>query len=158
MEKIIKIKYREYNNPDELTEQERELYNRAVIAADSAYAKYSNFNVGAALLLENGEITSASNQENAAYPSGLCAERTALFYTHSKYPNEAVVAIAIVAKVDGKLVSGVTYPCGACLQVMNESQKRGGKNIKVIMGGSGKIQIVDSVNALMPFAFNNLPK
>ena len=126
-ENIINSKYQVLDSAEELSIPDKELYDAAVNAADKAYAPYSKFHVGSAVRLENGEIISAANQENAAYPSGLCAERSTLFYAHSKYPNTPVVAIAIVAKTDGKLTPTPTYPCGACRQVLHESQIRGGK-------------------------------
>lgn len=156
-DKVITIKYKELSSADELSKNDCKLLETAVQAADGAYAPYSRFHVGAAVLLDNGEIISAANQENAAYPSGLCAERTAIFYAHSKYPAVPILAIAVVAKVDGKLTSTPTYPCGACRQVLNESQTRGGKPIKVIIGSTGKIEVIDSINDLLPFAFDNLP-
>lgn len=158
MECNINIKYEEYDSPQKLTLSERRLLERAVEAVAGSYAPYSRFNVGAAVEMENGEIISSANQENAAYPSGICAERSALFYAHSKFPDSAIVAIAVVAAVDGKLTETPTYPCGACRQVMYESQQRGGKKIKVIIGSATRIQVIDSVNGLLPFAFDNLPQ
>ena len=158
MECNINIKYEEYDSPQRLTLSERRLLERAVEAVAGSYAPYSRFNVGAAVEMENGEIISSANQENAAYPSGICAERSALFYAHSKFPDSAIVAIAVVAAVDGKLTETPTYPCGACRQVMYESQQRGGKKIKVIIGSATRIQVIDSVNGLLPFAFDNLPQ
>lgn len=158
MECNINIKYEEYDSPQRLTLSERRLLERAVEAVAGSYAPYSRFNVGAAVEMENGEIISSANQENAAYPSGICAERSALFYAHSKFPDSAIVAIAVVAAVDGKLTESPTYPCGACRQVMYESQQRGGKKIKVIIGSATRIQVIDSVNGLLPFAFDNLPQ
>lgn len=156
-DKVITIRYKELSSADELSKNDRKLLDIAIVAADGAYAPYSKFSVGAAVLLENGEIISAANQENAAYPSGLCAERSTIFYAHSKYPFVPIIAIAVVAKVDGKVTATPTYPCGACRQVLNESQTRGGKPIKVIIGSAGKIEVIESVNDLLPFAFDNLP-
>lgn len=107
-------------------------------------------------MLENGEIISAANQENAAYPSGLCAERSTIFYAHSKFPKENIKAIAIAAKEGGVLTELPVYPCGACRQVMHETQFRAKNPIKVIMGGASKIEIVESVLDFIPFAFDNL--
>ncbi|MEG2849868.1 MAG: cytidine deaminase [Bacteroidales bacterium] len=156
-DKLITIKYKELASVNELSKEEQILFEKAIEATCGAYAPYSLFNVGAAVQLDNGEIISAANQENAAYPSGLCAERSTIFYAHSKYPNVPIVAIAIVAKVNGKLTATPTYPCGACRQVLSESQTRGKKPIKIIIGSAGKIEIIDSVNDLLPFAFDNLP-
>lgn len=156
-EKIINIKYQILDSSNELLAPDKELYDAAIEASDKAYAPYSKFHVGAAVRLENGEIISAANQENAAYPSGLCAERSTLFYAHSKYPDVPVVAIAVVAKTNGELTPTPTYPCGACRQVLHESQMRGGKPIKIIIGSANTIEVIDSVAGVLPFAFNNLP-
>jgi cytidine deaminase len=110
--------------------------------------------VGAAVLLENGEIICGSNQENAAYPSGLCAERVALFYANSRFPQVAVRAIAIHSAVNGKENPEPAYPCGSCRQVLLECENRFGKPMKVIMGSTQKIQIVHSITDLLPLSFN----
>lgn len=156
-QRTITIPYQEFSSAGELSTEDKALLDAAVKATEGSYAPYSKFNVGAALRLANGEIVSAANQENAAYPSGLCAERSALFYAHSRYPDTPVLAIAIAAKTNGRLTSAPTYPCGACRQVMIESQNRGKKPVKVIIGSAGKIQVIDSIEYLMPFAFDNLP-
>ncbi len=152
----IEIEYSSFNNISELLDEDRSLLESAIEATNGSYAPYSKFNVGAAVLLENGEVLSAANQENAAYPSGLCAERAAIFYAHSKFPNSPIKAIAIAAKEGGSLTDLPVYPCGACRQVMHESQFRAKNKIRVIMGGVSKIEIVDSVVDLLPFAFDNL--
>ena len=156
--KSLVIKYTDYKSIEELPADEKALLMTAQKAADNAYAPYSKFNVGAALLLKNGEIISASNQENAAYPSGLCAERSAIFYAHSKYPLTPIVKIAVAAKVNGQLTSDLTYPCGACRQVLQESQIRGREKIKVIVGSRTTVRVLDSVEGILPFAFDNLGK
>ena len=154
--KCINISYMEYASIDELEVTDKILLEKAIEATETSYAPYSTFNVGAAVYLSNGEIISASNQENAAYPSGLCAERTALFYAHAKFPEENVLSIAVVAKQNGVLTEGLTYPCGACRQVLHESQMRSGFPIKIIVGSASKVMILNSVNDLLPFAFDNL--
>jgi Cytidine deaminase len=158
MEKKLIIKYNEFDNREELCEKDNELLQCAINATSGSYAPYSNFNVGAALRMSNGEIISASNQENAAFPSGLCAERSAIFYAHSKYPDARIESIAIVAKEKGKLTAIPTPPCGSCRQVLSESQKRGGKPIKIILGSYGKILVFNSLEDILPFTFNNLDK
>lgn len=158
MERNFTIKYKEFASSSLLQPEEKRLLDAAIEAADGSYAPYSHFNVGAAVEMENGEIISSANQENAAYPSGLCAERSALFYAHSKYPDKAIVAIAVAAKCNGKVTERPTYPCGACRQVLQESQQRGGKKIKIIIGSATKVQVIDSVSQLLPFAFDNLPR
>ena len=155
-EKIVNIRYMEYDSIEEIHASWRILLEKAIQATENSYAPYSKFNVGAAVRMSGGEIITGSNQENAASPSGLCAERVALFAAHHNYPGSAVEAIAIAARQDGKLTSTLTYPCAACLQVLAESQKRSGTPIKVIVGSSGKVQIFDSVESLLPFSFDNL--
>ena len=156
--KSITIPYIEYDSDEELDEKDRELLNAAKEATKRSYAPYSGFCVGAALRLSNGEIISASNQENAAYPSGLCAERVAIFFANSKYPDVAVESLAVTAAVDANICEEPTYPCGACRQVLAESEKRFGKRIRIITGGEKVIQIIDGISGLLPFAFDNLPR
>lgn len=136
----------------ELDKIEKTLMQAAVVAASKAYAPYSHFNVGVAALLSNEEVVTGSNQENGAYPSGICAERTALFYAGAKYPDEAVEMLAIVALVDGEVCSSIT-PCGACRQVLLESEQRGGKPIRVLLCGKEKVLIASSVKDLLPLSF-----
>lgn len=150
--------FQEYKSKSELPHPYGILLDEALRATESSYAPYSNFNVGAAVLMESGEIVTGSNQENSSYPSGLCAERVALFSAHHNYPDVPVTAIAIAAKCEGKVTPDPVYPCGACVQVMVESQKRGGQPIKVIMGSAGRIQTVDSIEELLPYSFSNIPK
>lgn len=147
------ITYREFSNMEELPHPYNNLLDEAVRATANSYAPYSNFNVGAAVLMEDGAVITGSNQENAASPSGLCAERVALFAAHHQYPSKAVEAIAIVAKQNGNITEELTYPCAACVQVMVESQKRAGKPIKIIVGSATKVHIMDSVDDLAPFSF-----
>ncbi|WP_231968832.1 cytidine deaminase [Porphyromonas crevioricanis] len=130
----------------------RALEQAAVAAAEDAYAKYSNFRVGAAVLLSNGEIVSGSNQENSAYPSGICAERTALFYAGAKYPNEAVEKLLIVAFSPHGRVR-VASPCGACRQVMLETSVRFHPYPVYLAGPEEVICIEDNRDAL-PFPFD----
>lgn len=137
----------------EWDEQYQLLYKEAVAATTKAYAPYSKFHVGAAVLLANNEIVSASNQENAAYPSGLCAERVALFYAGAKYPDVSVKAIAIAAETGGKLVEGIS-PCGGCRQVMLETETRAGTPMKIFLCGATSMRSVDSAAALLPVGFD----
>ena len=149
--KYIRINYAEYTSKSELELQDRELLDKAIEATGTSYAPYSSFNVGAAVKLSNGEIICASNQENAAYPSGLCAERTALFYAHAKYPAESVVAIAVVAKSSGEITKGLTYPCGACRQVLYEFQPDD-YEIDVITENLGALEI-QKLSYFLPCGF-----
>ena len=154
-EKDINISYKEYNSASDLPHNYRILLEKAIEATKSSYAPYSGFNVGAAVLMGNGEFVTGSNQENAASPSGLCAERVALFAAHHNYPSSPVKAIAIIGSQGGILTPGFTYPCAACIQVMVESQKRAGAPIAVIVGSAGKIQVMESIDALLPFSFSS---
>ena len=131
-----------------------ELSEKALAAAGKAYCIYSGFAVGAAVLLENGEIVAGTNQENAAYPSGLCAERTALFYAQSVYPGVKVKALAIAAFNKGIQTEDVVTPCGACRQVMAEVVKRYG-DFEVIMIGRNR-SVCLKASDLLPFAFTLL--
>jgi len=139
-------------SPAELDVVYGKLYDLAAEAAKSAYAPYSGFHVGAAALLENGEVVMGSNQENAAYPSGLCAERTTLFYAGAHYPDSAVKALAITAFSGGKQVDFIA-PCGACRQVMLEVEQRFGTKIKVLLCGVEQVYIFPSAESLLPLCF-----
>ena len=129
------------------------LEEAAVEAARNAYAPYSRFRVGAALLLSNGVVVVGSNQENAAYPSGLCAERTALFAAGAQYPNEAVEILLLVAFSEEDRVESIT-PCGACRQVLMETSSRYQKPFKVIMVGKEQALVLHDNRGLLPFAFD----
>jgi len=151
----------EYNSIDELDKTSQSLLNAAKEAALKAYAPYSNFKVGAAILLDNGEIITGNNQENAAYPSGLCAERVAVFAAFSKYPEATAKAIAITAISDNYKINSPITPCGACRQVLAEYEYNAGTDMKVILSGdSGKVLIINNINTLLPFSFDpsNLKK
>jgi cytidine deaminase len=152
-EKKIEITVYEADNAKELAPSDSALLHEAIEATRNAYAPYSKFSVGAAVLLDNGEIIHGSNQENAAYPSGLCAERVALFYASSRYPNAAIKAIAVNSTVNGKENHDPVYPCGDCRQVLLEWENRSGKPIKVIMGSASKIHVVNSIKDLLPLSF-----
>lgn len=137
----------------ELTPQEKLLIDKALEIAKGAYAPYSNFSVGAAVLLDNGEIITGSNQENAAYPSGTCAERTAIFYANAQYPDVPVVAIAIIAVTGGRIVESIS-PCGSCRQVLAEVSTRYRRPYTVIMGGREKHIIMKDNRLLLPLTFD----
>ncbi len=152
-EKKITIRIRQYTR-EELDEESRHLLGEADKAAKSAYAPYSAFRVGAALLLENGKIITGNNQENAAYPSGLCAERVAVFYAGAQYPDVAITALALTARTPAGITGEPAYPCGACRQVLLESESRSGKPIRIIMAGKDTVDVVDSVKDLLPKNFD----
>lgn len=154
--KEIKIAFTEYAGAAELEAEDRTLVEKAIEATKHSYAPYSNFNVGAALLLDNGEIVTGSNQENAAYPSGLCAERTAMFYASSQYPQHAILKIAIAATQGGVLCGNPATPCGSCRQVMAQYQLRGGKPMQIILAGSEKILKFEKVDDLLPLIFDSI--
>ena len=143
----------EYDQLDELSEEQVILVNSAIKAARDAYAPYSEYHVGAALRLDNGEIIIGSNQENAAYPSGLCAERVAVFYAGARHPDVAVQSIAIAAIREGILQEGPVAPCGACRQVLYEKESQGEVPMELILYGSKKIQILNKVTDLLPLPF-----
>ena len=150
----IKSIITDYNSPAELNAELQNLIQKAKDAAKKAYAPYSDFRVGAAVLLENNEIIEGNNQENAAYPSGLCAERVAIFYANSKYPNIEIKAIAITAITKDGLIKVPIPPCGACLQVMLESEQRANKPIQVLLFGTNKITVAENVIQFLPIHFN----
>lgn len=141
---------------DEFSAEDKQLVDAARAATANSYAVYSNFNVGAAVRLDNGVIVKGSNQENAAYPSGLCAERTTLFWANSQYPENAVLAMAIAARTDKGELPMPIPPCGACRQVILETEKRFGKAIKIILFGTKESYIIeDGIKALMPLSFDS---
>lgn len=154
--KKLEINYLEYRGLDELEPKDRELCEAAEKALAGSYAPYSKFNVGAAVRLADGRIVTGANQENAAYPSGLCAERTAMFSAHANHPDTPMTAIAITAAQNGKLNEDITAPCGACRQVMAEYQKVSGRKWTILLYGKKKIIKLSQVDDIMPFIFTNL--
>ena len=143
-------------SPDELSAEEQQLVEVAKKATTRSYAPYSHFHVGAAALLANGEIISGTNQENAAYPSGICAERTTLFYANSQHPQEAVKALAIAARTsEGHWTETPISPCGACRQVMTETENRFGKPMKVLLCSAQEVFVIESAKDLLPVSFGS---
>ena len=125
----------------------------AIAATETAYAPYSNFHVGAAVLLADGTVLTGSNQENVAYPSGMCAERTALFSASAQKPDQAVTALAVVGR-DGTGQLTDASPCGACRQVLSEYETRYDRQVTVYMYlTGGRIRRVEGVKNLLPFLF-----
>lgn len=153
MHKSFSFDYLEFDGISELQSDERMLVAEAVKATESSYAPYSNFNVGAAVAMSNGKVVRGSNQENGAFPSSLCAERTAAFAASAAYPDAVMIAIAIVACQDGELVDNMFYPCGACRQVLSEYEMKGGTPMKIIVCSRKKVQVFPSVKSLLPFSF-----
>ncbi len=154
--KEIKISYMEYDSIEQMNPEDRELAQAAINATKHSYAPYSKFNVGAAVMLEDGEIITGSNQENAAYPSGLCAERTAMFYASANRPDKAMTKIAVAAGQDGKLCDSPATPCGACRQVMAQYQTKGGRNMEIILVGGRKVWKFEKVDDILPFIFDSI--
>ena len=153
-EKSIEIKYTEYNTHREVPAKLRALLAKAKSAYDNSYAPYSQFHVGSAVLLSNGEVVLGTNQENASFPAGICAERTALFAAATQFPDQAVVAIAIAAHSEQYLVREPVPPCGVCRQVMAETEKRQDNPIEVLFTGEkGRVIHVAGTNNLLPFVF-----
>ena len=133
---------------NELDEHEQGLVAEAYRARSRSYAPFSHFQVGAAVRLENGETVGGSNQENEAFPSGICAERVAMFYANSQYPESAIVSIAVVASDNEPVCL-----CGACRQALLQSERRFGKKIRVLMAAGETVQTVDSIEDLLPLSF-----
>ena len=144
-----------YQSENDLIPEERNLLKKSIENLKNAYAPYSNFYVSAAVLLENSEIVLGNNQENAAYPSGLCAERVAVFYASSKFPGVAIKSMAVVCKKKTEQINEVVSPCGACRQAIAEYETRDKKDIRIIMPGeNGKVYVSKSIQNLLPFMFN----
>ena len=146
--------YTFYENLDELDPRDAELMRLAHEATKSSYAPYSNFHVGAAVRLANGAIVTGNNIENAAYPSGLCAERVTMFAAMAQYPGVAFEALALTAHSATKTIGEPVAPCGACRQVMVEVEQVSKQPLKVLcQGETGPIMVFDGVESLMPFIF-----
>ncbi len=140
----------------QLSSNDQLLMNKAIEARKKAYAPYSKFNVGVALILDNGEIILGNNQENAAYPSGMCAERVAIWKASSEYPNMKVKKIAITAASKTSTVNKPVGPCGACRQTLSEYEINQKEPIEIIfMGEVGKIIKTESLLSLLPFSFDS---
>lgn len=156
MEDIVKSIHIIKKDEAELSEQERELVKQAKESTFRSYAPYSKFSVGAAVLLDNSEMICGSNQENCAYPSGLCAERTTLFYANSRYPESKVLKICIAARNSaGDFTKEPIAPCGACRQVMLETEHRYGSPITIMLYGTDGTYILNSARDLLPVEFDS---
>lgn len=152
--KNFSTSWTEYDSVEELSPGDRELVIAARKAALNAYAPYSKFRVGAAVKLESGIIVPGANIENAAFPSGICAERSALAGSASNHPGDKPVAIAVAAFTEDGLTKDPVPPCGNCRQVLAEEEYRNKKNIRVILSGEAKIQIIEKGADLLPLQFN----
>lgn len=145
-----------FESIEELSFEDKKLMEAAVVARKNGYAPYSNFQVGAAALLENGEVVIGNNQENASYPSGLCAERVAVFYAGAKYPGVRIKAIAISATSIDYVVDTPAAPCGNCRQALSEYEIKQKTHIPVfMMGEKGEVHKCDSIGDILPLAFNS---
>ncbi|TNJ43813.1 cytidine deaminase [Tamlana fucoidanivorans] len=151
----VSSKLQVFESFDELSEEVKSLLEEAISVRKQAYAPYSNFLVGTALLLDNGEVITGSNQENASYPSGLCAERTAIYYAGSKFPEAQIVRMAISAGSKHSITSKPIPPCGACRQAIAEYEVKQSKPIEIyFMGETGTIARSHSLSNLLPFGFD----
>ncbi len=151
--RVYQIFAEEYEKLTDLPEADQKLVMIARESSENAYAPYSKFSVGAAVLLKNGEIIKGNNQENADFTDGLCAERVALFFAHATYPNTAVEALAVTAKNINGLIAGPAQPCGSCRQVLIETESRFNHPIRLILDGAEKIMVLNGADNLLPFAF-----
>ena len=145
-----------FDDINELPEDIKSLMSMAIDARENAYAPYSNFNVGASLLLDNNEVVIGNNQENASYPSGLCAERTAIYYAGAKYPDAKILKMALTASSKNKVTDKPIPPCGACRQAIAEYELKQDHNIEIyFMGAKGKVAKSSSLSNLLPFIFES---
>ena len=157
MKESFTFNYQLFSNWTDLPEQEQRLVDKAYEAMENAYAPYSEFKVGACALMDDGSFILGNNQENAAFPSGICAERVALFYAGANFPNKKVLTLYIVAKGDLMPASQLLSPCGGCRQVMLESENRQKQPIRVILvNQDGRTMVLDSVIQLLPFGFGRI--
>lgn len=153
MEEIhLDIKIEQYAM-EELSDSEQELVRSAIKATHNAYANYSRFYVGAALRLANGQIVIGANQENAAFPSGLCAERSAIFAAQSQQPEQPITTLAIAASNDEGLLKDPITPCGACRQVILGMEDRYKRPVRILLFGARAVYAVNSVKDLLPLSF-----
>ena len=150
----ISFSYEEFENQNELGSDNLELILAAKGAASNAYAPYSKFRVGAAVRLESGKIVLGTNVENAAFPSGICAERNAVANSVCNHPGDKITSIAIAAFTEAGLTTGMISPCGNCRQVLAEEESRNSNKIKLILASKDKVLVIDSVNQLLPLQFD----
>ena len=154
-ELTIKTSFQVYDSMEELDFESKNLMNQAIEARKTAYAPYSNFSVGCALLLDNGEIIKGTNQENAAYPSGLCAERVAIFYAGSQFPNAKILKLCITASQKERDSDIPIPPCGSCRQSIAEYEFKQDSLIQIyFMGAKGEVYKSDSLKNLLPLVFD----
>ena len=139
---------------EELSDVDRTMISKAIEATDDSYAPFSQFHVGACIMLANNVIIKGCNQENAAFPAGICAERSAIFAAGAQHPSQAVKALAIAARdKNGELTREPVSPCGTCRQVMIETETRFGQPIHILLYGQNRIYVMDGIRNLMPLSF-----
>lgn len=155
-EKVLNISFAEYSSIEEMGSADYKLCLEAIEAMKGAYAPYSHFSVGAAVLLDDGTVVRGANQENAAYPSGLCAERTAMFAAGANHPETGMSCIAVVASQNGEICPEPASPCGACRQVMAQYQHKSGHPMSVILIGGRKVWKFEKVDDILPFIFDTI--
>jgi len=145
-----------FDDINELAQQDAELMQQAIAIREMAYAPYSHFRVGAALLMDNGVVVTGNNQENAAYPSGMCAERVAIWTAGAQYPNNKVLKMAISARSENQKLDKPIPPCGACRQAIAEYEVKQDKHIEIFfMGEVGKVYKSNSLHDLLPLIFDS---
>jgi len=149
----ISFSYKEYDKAEELNPDDRELIQAARDSASNAYAPYSKFRVGAAIRLESGRIVCSANVENAAFPSGICAERGALSNSISNHPEDKPVSIAIASMTEDGLTDDSPSPCGSCRQVIAEEESRTGCQIRIILSGRTRTSVIEGIGCLLPLQF-----
>lgn len=154
IERKFEIIVREYDSDSELGDDERNLIIAAKRASADAYAPYSGFMVGVSVMLGNGMVINGNNRENAAFPSGSCAERTALNYAGANFPGEKITKMAICASYGDTFTDEPVSPCGSCRQLISEEEDRTGGAIRLILYGKKKVRIIDGIANLLPFQFN----
>ena len=155
-EKDIRISFNEYKSIEELGSEDAQLVREAIAAMEGSFAPYSHFNVGAAIRKKKKKIVKGANQENAAYPSGMCAERSAMFAASSQFPNDPMCSIAIAGGLNGELDPNPVSPCGACRQVMAQYQLKSGLPMKVLLVGAHKIWKFEKIDDLLPLIFDSI--
>ncbi len=138
---------------DEFSSEDQELIRVAIEATDNSYAKYSNFKVGAAIRLSNGMIIKGANQENASFPAGLCAERTAIFAAQAQYPDLAITALAVAARNNTGILGKPVTPCGICRQVIQEIESRYSVPVRILLYGTEGVYAIDGIDKLLPLSF-----
>ena len=152
--KDIELNFRmQFCQLEELADDDRQLMEKAIGATQNSYAPYSNFHVGACLRLADGREVIGANQENAAFPSGLCAERSAVFAAQSMFPEEAITALAIAARNENGLTAQPVSPCGACRQVILEMEDRYKQDVRILLYGTEGVYVIPSVKSLLPLHF-----